>query len=350
MKRVLYLTSLLLLAVGCSGSGAGEYTIKAKFASADGTTSVRLVEGLGSLDKVADLKSVDRSGVVDFQGEVDTPYIMRVMVDGSAAEDRYRGVLFVERGEITIDGSQSGNVVAKGTPINNRFNKLLEDFEAEAMAGEDLSMAERVERFEKMVYDKIDENLDNPIGLFLLREVVIPNMSPSGEQVIEILERFTPEMQEGRDGVEIREYLHEMAAIDIGASYINFTLPDAEGENISLESLIGDGKWVLVYFWATWCGPCMSEMPYLKEAYERFHPLGFEICGVSVDADHDKWREFSQAKLPWVSLSAGDSDVMMKYKVSGIPANFLISPQGKIVAKGLRGNDIAIELEKHLKK
>lgn len=126
------------------------------------------------------------------------------------------------------------------------------------------------------------------------------------------------------------------------------------GETVSVTPLIGPGKWVLIDFWATWCSPCRGELPYLKEAFKEFGPKGFNIYGVSLDNDAESWKEFLvKEEMTWpnvIAVTDGKSaPIVEEYGIRSIPTNFLISPEGKIVAKDLRGEGIKEKLAELVK-
>ena len=107
-------------------------------------------------------------------------------------------------------------------------------------------------------------------------------------------------------------------------------------------------------FWATWCGPCCREIPHLREAYAACKSKGLEIYGVSLDNDAAKWKTFvADNDMPWINVlgvSADKrSDAAAMYGISSIPANFLISPEGIIVARDLRGENIKARLEEAMR-
>jgi peroxiredoxin len=130
--------------------------------------------------------------------------------------------------------------------------------------------------------------------------------------------------------------------VAVGRPAPDFTQNDTAGRPVSLSSF--RGKYVLVDFWASWCGPCRQENPTVVAAYQKFHGKGFEIIGISLDQDEKSWKKAIRTdKLTWTHVSDlknWNNAVAKAYGVQGVPQNFLIDPQGKIVARGLRGEDL----------
>ena len=126
---------------------------------------------------------------------------------------------------------------------------------------------------------------------------------------------------------------------------IKFT--SVQGEEIDLSKMTG--KVVLVDFWATWCGPCVAELPHVKEAYEQFHDKGFEVVAISLDREKDALTSFIKEKeMPWPQHFDGQGEFANKFSISGIPATFLIGADGKIVATNLRGDALGKAVAEHL--
>ena len=140
----------------------------------------------------------------------------------------------------------------------------------------------------------------------------------------------------------------------VGQQFIDLEMADPDGKMHKISELVGEGKYVLVDFWASWCGPCRAEMPNVLEAYNKFHDKGFEVIGVSFDQKKAAWvKAIGQLKMPWLQISdlkGWECAAAPIYKIDGIPDNILIDPQGKIIDRGLRGKPLHKRLEQLLNK
>lgn len=148
----------------------------------------------------------------------------------------------------------------------------------------------------------------------------------------------------------LNDYVAKQERLEVGQPFIDFTLQTKDGEDVTLSERIAQNKLTLVDFWASWCGPCRHENPVVKAAYEKYHELGFEVVGVSVDQDEAAWlKAVEEDELPWMQVRDSEDKVSEDYMIYYIPSNFLFDQNGTMIAKGLRGEDLEAKLAEILK-
>lgn len=183
-------------------------------------------------------------------------------------------------------------------------------------------------------------------SMYLLQQYVEDMSADSSEM---LYNKLSDKYKDSRAAKSITAAIKAERMTGIGKDAPEFTQADTAGKPVKLSDF--RGKYVLVDFWASWCGPCRAENPNVLKAYQQYHDKGFTVLGVSLDraGDKDKWlNAIHHDHLVWTQVSDlqfWKNEAAVLYGVSAIPQNFLIGPDGKIVAKSLHGDELTAKLE-----
>lgn len=166
------------------------------------------------------------------------------------------------------------------------------------------------------------------------------------EKTQRIYQLFSPNIKATDYGKNINSFLALSQEIKIGGKYVDFEQTNALGKKIKLSDI--KGKYILLEFWGSWCGPCRQDNPELVKTYNAYKSKGFEILGVAADNDKAQWlKAIKDDGLPWenvTDLKGNKNDVVFMYGISAYPTNYLIDENGIIIAKDLRGKKLSDKL------
>ncbi|MEZ2443596.1 redoxin domain-containing protein [Chitinophaga sp. RCC_12] len=350
------------------------YTLKGKVGQVEPGAKAyldRRVNGETFLDS-----AVIKNGMFEFKGTLKSPYMVMLMVDhkgtGNPGPDMDRRLLYLDNTTFTIAGSDNiSDAVITGSPVNkehDRYKLFIAAYDT-AMAGinKDFGAATEAQRndtaftnklntrFHAAIAEKkalqrrfVSENPNSFFSIVALKELAVMN-NMNLKELTPMYNGLTAALKKSPAGQEFYQSMETEKALGIGAPAPDFTQNDINDKPVKLSDF--RGKYVLLDFWASWCGPCRAENPNVVAAFKKFHDKNFVVLSVSLDQPGKKaaWlgaieKDGLQDFVHVSDLKYWDNAVARQYGVRGVPTNYLIAPDGKIIAKNLRGEQLDKQL------
>ncbi|MEO8766253.1 MAG: TlpA disulfide reductase family protein [Ginsengibacter sp.] len=361
MKKLLLFAMNILPAAFISYAQDSTFVINGGLAKVkDGIIFLNIYEG----DKTISDSTSIIDGSFKFTGSVPAPFFATLTMPGKRS-DYYTFYIEPSTMSITGRGDSLKLLTVKGSGVNDD-NRLFK----ERMKNIDKWEETNSNIYEKAYQDKNKRLMDSldEVDFNVLAEkrkivtafvkdyprsirgalAISENYGYYAEagDVEPLYELLDPQVKKSPKGMEIKRLIGVYQKVAIGQAAPDITQPTPGGALISLSSL--RGKYVLLDFWASWCGPCRRENPYIVEAYNRFKDKGFTIFGVSYDSKKDKWKKaIEDDKLTWDQVSdlqGWKNATSDQYGIKAIPSNLLLDKDGKIIAKNLFGRQLTDKL------
>ncbi len=376
MKK--HLLGYLLLAPGFAPAQTPfPFTIKGKIGNLNAPAKIYLMRGTQAADS-----ATFKNGAFELKGTSDVPSAVDLLVkrDGKLGDGVFGPIkyirVFVEPSPIVVTSPDSlQNARITGGPVTADYQKLVassnrvkakmqalvaenqkasaEERKSSAFAARSKAQFEAIAKeYAQSDRDFIKANPNSWVSLYALTGLSMMAV-PQYAVVGPLYEALSPALKNSPEGRRYGELVRGLKDMAIGGQAPNFTQKTPDGKTVSLTDY--RGKYVLVDFWASWCGPCRQENPAVTKAYEAYKGRNFDILSVSLDDEkgREKWlNAIKQDQLAWTQVSdlhGWQNEAALRYHIQSIPQNFLIDPSGKIVAANLRGDELQAALAKYLK-
>lgn len=379
MRYLLYAVWLVLLATGCvSHSG---YVLTGNVPEGWEGRKVELFVSDVNTPYVAD-STVISGGKFQLKGKFEMSRFCKVMIylDPSRQNPSlvYHCPVYLDSTDVRIDCDYSGNqpefkvvtssvVQRQYEEYKNACRELEQQLELNSLGSqyrkaqyveEDearaMELARKITAHKKQLrsfrMQYIKDHSASPVSFYVARELCEKQSALTREDMEELWSVFPVELQDSEPGKDFRD-LFRQKKVFWGQPFRDMELTTPKGEIKRISDYVIPGHYTLLEFWASWCTPCREEIPYMKEAYAKYHSKGFDIVSVSIDVNPEAWKKaLEQEKMPWTQLQDWnmrkypEKSVFKAYEGSGVPYSIMLDGEGKVVDFNARGGWLNILL------
>jgi len=367
MNRILFLLVIITI-MSCNEKKKSkpEFSVQLNLTGFKDCTQFKLLD----LDKGEFIDSTKIYGNrLNFKGNVKEPFSAQI----HTIDNKYL-MLWIENGEIEVQGDfqDFGNSAIKGTPLNTVYVKYREkksilsekrDSLTRLLIKSTSSKSENAEKeLNRLILERkeIDNNMleirtqsiasEEP-SIYTIKELYVLRNTLKKDSLKLLFNRFPENYQTNKYGQLINTFIQN-ETIEIGDKYKDVIGLNTEGEYVKLSEL--NGQYILLEFWASWCGPCRQSNKKLVKLYTKYNENEFEIFSFSIDKNILDWKKASEAdSISWtnvIDINGSYSKVSALYNLEAIPSSFLISPEGIVIAKDLRGKSLEDKLSEEFEK
>lgn len=357
-KPVIFLTTLfisLAMLLSCQNS---DYVITGTTNGLENGDTLILTTDLNANTPLQ--KVVVNDGMFELKGHIDSVALCVLYV---ANQPDVNISFFLEPAEIKVSLSTAAKECkVSGTEANEAWQllnektaqyneKMQKTIQAVYQPGGSSDIPEEVmlqlQSLEKEMIEHIlqtaEQNIGNEMGYFVVTHFEDDNYFTASRRM-SLIEKMPAQFKERIAIKRLVETLKSAKNSDKGAHIEDFFLPDLDGKETSVMSIIRENKLTVIDFWASWCGPCRQEMPNMVDLYKEFQSKGLAIIGISLDEDKERWEQAVKAmNMQWPQLSdlrGWQSSAAQLFQIKAIPQTIIVDQQGVIVEKGLRGQQL----------